>query len=75
MRKSKRRFYQYSSVPLHMMGTLPDLNKFSSERRVLTETNLTPDLTLVAVRNCQTIDRLQATLAMRRQKGIQIHHE
>lgn len=75
MRKSKRRFYQYSSVPLHMMGTLPDLNKFSSERRILTETNLTPDLQIVAARNCQTINRLQAALAMRRQKGNSIHHE
>lgn len=70
----KRKFTQYVAVPVHMMGTLPDLTKFSSERRVLTETNLTLDLTLVAIRNCQTIDRLQTALAMRRQKGMQHAH-
>lgn len=66
MSRSKRRFYQYASVPVEMMGTLPDLTRFSSDRRTLTETNLTPDMQVVAARNCHTINRLKAALAMRR---------
>lgn len=66
----KRKFTQYAPVPVHMMGTLPDLTRFSSDRRTLTETNLTPDMRPVAARNCHTINRLQAALAMRRQKGL-----
>lgn len=70
MSKSKRRFYQYAAVPASMRGQLPELTKYSSEHRTLTETNLTPDLRTVAVRNCKTIERLQAALMMRRQKSL-----
>lgn len=74
MGRNKRRFYQYASVPVEMMGALPDLARFSTDRRTLTETNLTPDIQVVATRNCQTINRLQAALWMRRQKGMSLHH-
>lgn len=71
----KRKFTQYVPVPLHMMGTMPDLTKHSSQRRTLTETNLTPDAQMVAARNCETITRLQAALWLRRQKGSQHVHQ